>query len=90
MVADWQGALRFKVPFLPKQDLDRCYLVWRGHVVGWMAVTGSYEGDFTCETTGTQWSGKFIERSGPFHHLATPAPMRGFQGFRYIDRESIS
>ena len=89
MVADGVGVMRFKVPFLPKQKPERCYLVWRGNVVGWMKVVGVFDGNFSCEVTGNVWIGKFIERSGLFHRLENPIPMRGFQGFRYADRSKF-
>lgn len=46
---------------------------------------GSGEKSFNCTTNGTDWSGKFISRSGPFHRLDAPIPCKGFRGFRYIE-----
>ncbi len=85
-VADWKSVLRFKVSNVPKDGNvigGRCYLVWRGQVRGWMKILGYGAGQFTCETTGKEWTGRFIERSGPFHALDKPIHMRGFQGWRY-------
>ena len=46
---------------------------------------GSGEKSFNSTTNGTDWSGKFISRSGPFHRLDAPIPCKGFRGFRYIE-----
>lgn len=89
-VADGKGVLRFKVSKLPQQDVEggKCYLIWRGFVRGWMEIVGFGAGQFTCETTGTIWTGRFIERSGPFHGLDDVIEMRGFQGWRYWNGKS--
>lgn len=88
-VADGSEIMNFKVPFLPKEserkNIDKCYLVYKGNVVGWMSVCGFSEGNkFDCTTTGKQWEGKFIQRTGKFHPLENPIPMKGFQGWRYF------
>lgn len=82
-VAGGRGVLRFKVSNFPTEPIKNCYLVWRGYVRGYMWVSGYLTGRFTCETTGKEWNGKFIERCGPFHKLKKPIEMRGFQGWRY-------
>jgi hypothetical protein len=38
------------------------------------------EYNFKCSTTGREWTGKFIQRTGKFFEIE-PIPMRGFQGF---------
>ena len=77
--------LNFKVHNLPKTRIgNRCYVLHDGLLKGWMAITGLTEGQFKCTTTGKVWSGKFIERSGKFHKLDKPIPMKGFRGFRYF------
>lgn len=83
-VADGSQVMRFKVNSFPKNAKEgcRCYLVHDGHIKGWMKVTGFHEGDFQCSTTGQNWTGKFIERSGPFH-TTNSIPYKGFQGWRY-------
>lgn len=88
-VADGKQVMNFKVPFLPKdKNIDRCYLVHRGKVIGWMKVVGFADNTkFDCTTTGREWSGKFIQRSGPFHYLSNPRDFRGFQGWRYYDAD---
>ena len=78
--------MSFKVPTMPKVSPgERCYVCHRGAVVGWMTITGTHDGSFTCTTTGRHWSGKFVKRSGTFHYLSDPIPMKGFQGYRYAD-----
>ena len=85
-VADGRHVLNFKVPNFPKgvRIGDRCYMVHRGYVIGWMGIAGMSEKTFNCSTTGKKWTGRFIERSGRFHYLDEKIPMKGFQGFRYF------
>ena len=84
LVKDGHSVLNFKVNSFPKTAVgNKCYLVYNGEIKGWMEIIGLSEKEFTCSTTGTEWKGKFIERSGPFNYI-TPIPMKGFQGFRYM------
>lgn len=88
-VKNYKSVLNFKVHNFPKgiHKGDKCYLVYRGWIRGWMEIVGFSEKDFDCTTTGKTWKGKFIERSGPFHYIEEKLPMKGFQGFRYFDFE---
>ncbi len=90
-VKNGSNNLNFKVPFLPKKDIvgNKCYLNYNGNVVGWMKITGIKEKSFTCSTTGKNWSGKFIERSGQFNEIE-PIPMKGFRGFRYFNLNELN
>ena len=82
-VEDFTHVINFKVNHFPKTNVgSKCYLVYDGNIIGWMKIVGMSEKDFTCTTTGKEWKGKFIERSGPFNKI-NPIPMKGFQGFRY-------
>lgn len=86
LVKNWGHVMNYRVARYPL-DLkhgDRCFLVWRGMVRGWMQISGffRYPEGFMCSTTQTQWkAGNYIQRSGPFHWI-TPVEMRGFQGIR--------
>jgi hypothetical protein len=41
---------------------------------------------FTCTTTGKDWGdGNYISRTGVFHYLKEPVPMKGFMGYRKIE-----
>ncbi len=83
-VADNTAVMNYKVKNFPNTQVgNRCYVVYNGQVIGWMGIVGMSEKEFTCTTTGKQFKGKFIERSGKFHKI-TPIPMKGFQGFRYF------
>lgn len=83
-VEDYSNILNFKVSNFPKTQVGaKCYLVHNGNILGWMKIVGLSEKEFTCGITGKKWSGKFIERSGPFNKIE-PIPMKGFQGFRYM------
>lgn len=88
-VRDGKSVLNFKVPFLPKEDMrnriKKCYLVYRGYIIGWQRVCGFIEdGSFNCDVTGKRWEGNFIQRTGEFHRLDTPVEMKGFRGWKYI------
>lgn len=85
-VADWSQVMNFKVNNFPKnlKPGSRVYLCYNGQIIGWQTFVGFYVGEFNCTTTGKDWKGGFIQRSGPFHYLKQPTPCKGFQGFRYI------
>lgn len=78
--------LNFKVFNFPKQSGPgcKCYVVYKGNIIGWMKISRFSEKYFVCTTTGRKLSGKFIERTGKFHKI-NPIPHKGFQGFRYAD-----
>jgi len=78
------GILNFKVSKFPKDAHvgNKCYVVHRGFIKGYMIISGFSEKNFKCQITGKKWVGKFIERTGKFHYIE-PEPMYGFQGFRY-------
>ena len=66
---------------------DRCYVVHRGLIVGWMEIVGLSEKRGFCQLAQKKVKGKFIERSGPFHYIKEKMPHRDFQGFRYFDMD---
>ena len=84
-VKDYSQVMNFKVSNFPKKTKvgSKCYLCYKGYVIGWMKIVGMEEKEFTCTTSGKQYKGKFILRSGPFNKIA-PIKMTGFQGFRYF------
>lgn len=78
----------FSVGCLPKKTKigERCYVVHKGYVRGYMRITELRPHSFTCTTTGKEWTGKFIGRSCEFVALfGEQTKMKGFQGFRYFD-----
>lgn len=83
--AEFDKYMNYRTPFRSKACAgDRCYIVYRGRVVGWMSVVGvsTYPDGFECTTTKKWWPpGHYIQRSGPFTPVDGP-PMRGFQGIR--------
>jgi len=85
---DWSNELNFKVRCLPKVQCKSCYLVHKGVIKGWMTVTGYESKKFTCSTTGKEWDGNFIKRSGPFHRC-NPVEYPSFRGFRYINPSEL-
>lgn len=85
LVKDGSSVMNFRVNHFPNTSVgSKCYLLHDGAIRGWMEIVGFSEEPFECSTTGKEWSGKFIQRSGPFHKI-DPIPMKGFQGFRYFD-----
>lgn len=61
----------------------RCYMVYDGAVRGWCEILYACERD-DGEVEG--WpAGKYIVRDPKWHHLETPIPMSGFQGWRWFD-----
>lgn len=87
MVADGKAVMNFKIPSLPKHSRsgDRCYLAYKGRVVGWMKIVGFVTRDaFTCSTTGNYWpAGHYVQRSGLFRLMESTVEQKGFQGWRY-------
>ena len=86
-VADWKQVMNFKVSHKPKnlEVGNRVYLCYDNNIIGWQTFVGYYEGNFDCTTTGKEWNGTFIQRSGPFHYLQNPIPCNGFRGFKYFN-----
>ena len=75
--------LNFKVQHFPKTNKgNKCYIVHNGKVKGYMIISNISEKTFRCTTTGKDWSGKFIERTGKFYPVEE-TDMKGFRGFRY-------
>lgn len=84
-VKDGSSVMNFKVKSFPNTTAgNKFYIVHNGAIRGWMEIVGLSEESFTCSTTGKEWGGKFVQRSGEFHPI-DPIPMKGFQGFRYYE-----
>lgn len=78
--------LNFKVNILPKTKIgNRCYICYDGNIIGYHIISGITNKEFKCSTTGKDWKGNFIERTGKFHEI-NKIPMKGFQGFRYFNK----
>lgn len=79
LVKHGDHVLNFKVSNFPKNTKvgEKCYLVHRSYIVGWMHIFGFSEKDFICSTTHKNFTGKFIERSGHFYKI-DPIPIKGF------------
>jgi hypothetical protein len=90
-VADGKAVLNYRVRGFPKdmKPRDRCFLVWKGQVRGWMRITGLVDAvvPWKCEVTYRKWpAGKYIQRSGEFHRINGPK-MVGFRGVRKYEGE---
>ena len=83
-VKDYSQVMNFKVSTKPNvKPGDKCYICHDGYIKGWMKIVGISNNNFDCTTTGKNWRGLFVQRSGPFHYELKKIPMKGFQGFRY-------
>lgn len=86
--------INFRLPARPRTQPQRCYMVYDGAVRCWSPVVGvehKRRGDVIDPVTGRAWpEGWYLVRRPLYVELATPVPMRGFQGFRYVDREELS
>jgi len=90
-VRDGSQMMLYHLPFKPKHNLKgcRCFVCWRGHIVGWMRIVNVFYSDgFACSTTGVRWpEGWYVCRSGEWTYLQPGIPMKGFQGIRYVTGE---
>ena len=90
-VEDESQEMNYKIPTIPKGVSvgDRCYICHDGYIKGWMKISNISKRDgFTCTTTGNDWSaGNYISRTGKFHYLKEPIPMKGFMGYRKLEKD---
>lgn len=79
--------MNYRLPYKPKaQPGDRCFVVWRGKIRGWMNIVGvqHYPEGFQCTTTGNFWKpGWYLQRAGWFCEQDGPE-MKGFRGLRKL------
>jgi hypothetical protein len=67
---------------------DRVYYVEDGFIRGFarIEITLDDSSGKRCDTTGRDWSpGFYVYMAASSWHWIRPIPMRGFQGFRYVD-----
>jgi hypothetical protein len=64
---------------------DRVYFVENGEIKYYHTFLG-YAKDPICEVTGRTWNGLNLILKCPEVVLKTTIPMKGFQGFRYVQR----
>lgn len=80
----------FKIPTRPKEECERCYVVHDGRVRGYNAVVGCSEfsdRQVIDPITNEYWpKGIYIVRDALWHPLKAGPEMKGFQGYRYIER----
>lgn len=79
----------FRVSSRPNVERhDRCYHVHDGFVRGYLNVLDLVElaaGESVDSVTGLTFApGLYVVRSPIWRPLATPVPMKGFRGFRYV------
>lgn len=80
----------FRVSTLPKEECSRCYIVHDGMIRGFTTIREYAEvgdNEVTDPITGNFWpAGNYIVRMPYWHDIETEIPMKGFQGYRYIER----
>lgn len=85
--------INFRVSSLPKTMPERCYMVHDGAVRCWNRVVDMCwqpGGRVLDPATGRfMRPGYYIVRDPAYVELPAPVPMRGFQGFRYVDRREM-
>jgi hypothetical protein len=84
--------LNYRAAYIPKEmrQGDKLWLTHNGKVRGWMTITGLavQQKSWTCRTTGKLWApGKYIQRSGLFHHVENGPRIKGFRGIRKFSPE---
>lgn len=80
--------INFRVPSKPRVTPERCYMVHDGKLRGYNLIRSiEYRGPREVEKAGGGFwpEGWYIVRAPEWHPIL-PVPMRGFQGYRYIDR----
>lgn len=90
MAATGEYNMNYQVRHFPRQAGigDRCYVVYDGIIKGYMIITGMSSESFTCQTTGDEFEGNFIQRTGKFHKVK-PVPKKSFRGFRYFGMSNV-
>lgn len=82
--------INFRVPTLPKEQCERCYVVHDGMIRGYSLVVGGIRAEnYTVRDPITEewWpEGNYIVRHPKWHELEEPIPMKAFMGYRYIER----
>lgn len=82
--------INFRVPTLPKEKCEFCFVVYDGKIRGFTRIREyAVIGDNEVEDpiTGEFWpAGNYLVRIPYWHPLDDPIPMKGFQGYRYIER----
>ena len=90
-VEDETQEMNYRIPTIPKDVNigDRCYICHNGYIKGWMKISNISKRDgFTCTTTGKDWcDGNYISRTGKFHYLKEQVPMKGFMGYRKLEKD---
>lgn len=80
----------FRVPTLPKEMCEFCFCVHDGALRGFSRIREYAkvpDGVVKDPISGEYWpAGNYIVRLPFWHPLADPIPMKGFQGYRYIER----
>jgi hypothetical protein len=86
-VKNGKERMNYRLPYKPSaKPGEKCFLVWRGKVRGWMEIVGvqHHPEGFTCSTSGAQWPpGWYLQRSGEFHPVEG-LDMKGFRGIKRI------
>lgn len=77
--------------FPTKPDIKPGDLIWfveRGEITGRGEITilTTIDEPIRCATTGRLWGGDYVLEYDRWKWLERPITMRGFRGYRYVDR----
>ncbi|GAG53555.1 unnamed protein product [marine sediment metagenome] len=70
---------------LKDDEEDRVYFIHDGMIVNYN-VFREFTWDAHCDVTGRDWPGLNLLMETPSVPVTPPVPMKGFRGFRYIER----
>ena len=64
---------------------DRCYICYRGYVIGWMTIASMGSKDWQHPKEGTIYKRNFILCTGGITKIENPVPCKGFYNYMYIE-----
>ena len=64
---------------------DRCYICYRGYVIGWMTIASMGSKDLQNPTDGTIYKRNVISCTGGITKIENPVPCNGFYNYKYIE-----
>ena len=64
---------------------DRCYICYRGYVIGWMTIASMGSKDVQDPTNGTIYKRNVISCTGSITKIENPVPCKGFYNYKYIE-----
>lgn len=88
--------VNFRIARAPSRPVRRCYVVHSGYVRGWSPVievrrrgAGEVARVRSDNDSGLWPAGVYVVRDPEWNPLRKEVPMRGFQGWRWIDGDQL-